>query len=172
VRLPILVAGAALTIAAAPALAQVDDAQIAAIVVTANQVDVDAGELAAATSKNPAVVEFAKLMIADHTGVNRAATELVTKLGVTPEPSATSQSLQKGGDENLARLRKLAGDAFDLAYVEHEVAYHEQVIAAIDGTLIPSATNPELKALLVKVRPAFDAHLAHARDLLKSLTRS
>jgi putative membrane protein len=172
VRLPILAAGAALMIAAAPALAQVDDAQIAAIVVTANQVDVDAGELAAATSKSPAVVEFAKLMIADHTGVNKAATELVTKLGVTPEPNATSQSLQKGGDENLARLRKLSGDAFDRAYVEHEVAYHEQVIAAIDGTLIPSAANPELKALLVKVRPAFDAHLAHARELLKSLTKS
>jgi putative membrane protein len=172
VRLPILAAGAALMIAAAPALAQVDDAQIAAIVVTANQVDVDAGELAAATSKSPAVVEFAKLMIADHTGVNKAATELVTKLGVTPVPNATSQSLQKGGDENLARLRKLSGDAFDRAYVEHEVAYHEQVIAAIDGTLIPSAANPELKALLVKVRPAFDAHLAHARELLKSLTKS
>jgi putative membrane protein len=172
VRLPILAAGAALMIAAAPAPAQVDDAQIAAIVVTANQVDIDAGELAAATSKHPKVVEFAKLMIADHTGVNKAATELVTKLGVTPEPNATSQSLQKGGDENLARLRKLAGDAFDRAYVEHEVAYHEQVIAAIDGTLIPSAADPELKSLLVKVRPAFDAHLAHARELLKSLTKS
>jgi putative membrane protein len=171
-KIPLLTAAAtALLLAGAPAIAQVDDAQIAAIVVTANQVDVDAGKLAVERSRTPAVVEFARLMITDHTGVNEAATALVTRLGVAPKESSTSASLKQTGDENLARLRKLEGAAFDTAYVEHEVAYHEQVIAAIDGTLIPGATNGELKALLVKVRPAFDAHLAHARQLLGSLTK-
>jgi len=170
-KIPLLAtAAAALLLAGNPALAQIDDAQIAAIVVTANQVDVDAGKLAVETSGNPAVVEFARLMITDHTGVNEAATALVTRLGVTPKTSPTSASLKQAGEENLARLRKLEGAAFDAAYVEHEVAYHQQVIEAIDGTLIPGATNGELEALLVKVRPAFDAHLAHARALLKSLT--
>jgi putative membrane protein len=154
-----------------PAFAQIDDAQIAAIVVTANQVDVDAGELAVATSVNPKVVEFARLMITDHRGVNQSATALVTKLGVKPVPSATSASLAEGGAANLERLRKLQGSEFDRAYVEHEVAYHRQVIEAIDGTLIPGAANAELKALLVKVRPAFDAHLDHARMLLDSLPK-
>lgn len=170
-KIPLLTAASiVLLLAAAPAFAQIDDAQIAAIVVTANQVDIDAGKLAAERSKNPEVVEFAKLMITDHTGVNEAATELVTRLGVTPKENPTSESLKQGGDENLARLRKLEGAAFDTAYAEHEVAYHQQVIEAIDGTLIPGATNEELKALLVKVRPAFDAHLEHARQLLESLT--
>jgi len=172
-KIPLLAAAStALLLAVAPASAQIDDAQIAAIVVTANQVDVDAGKLAVELSRNPAVVEFARLMITDHTGVNEAATALVTRLRVTPMESPTSTSLKQAGDENLARLRKLEGTAFDTAYVEHEVAYHEQVIAAIDSTLIPGATNGELKSLLVKVRPAFDAHLAHARQLLKSLTKS
>lgn len=170
-KIPILATAAvALLLAAAPASAQIDDAQIAAIVVTANQVDIDAGKLAVEKSKNPQVLEFARLMITDHTGVNQKATELVTRLGVTPKVNPTSEALAKGGDENLARLRTLDGAAFDVAYVEHEVAYHEQVIAAIDGTLIPGATNAELKALLVKVRPAFDAHLEHARMLLKTLS--
>jgi len=172
-KIPILApAVTALLLAGAPAFAQIDDAQIAAIVVTANQVDIDAGKLAVEKSKNPDVVEFARLMITDHTGVNEAATALVTRLGVTPKENPTSASLKQAGDENLARLRKLEGAAFDIAYVEHEVAYHEQVIAAIDGTLIPGATNAELEALLVKVRPAFDAHLEHARALLKSLSKS
>jgi putative membrane protein len=35
--------------------------------------------------------------------------------------------------------------------------------------LIPSAKNEELKALLVKVRPAFVAHLEHARHLQTTL---
>lgn len=141
------------------------DAQIAAIVVTANQVDIDAGTLAASRSHSKDVREFAQLMVTDHSGVNKSATELVQRLHVTPESNATSQNLQKGGEDNLAALKKLRGHAFDRAYVDHEVVYHQAVLDAIDTTLIPNAQNAELKALLVKVRPAFVAHLEHARHL-------
>jgi putative membrane protein len=147
------------------------DPQIAAIVVTANQVDIDAGNLALSKAKSPDVKTFAQLMITDHSGVNKAATELVQKLHVTPEASPTSQSLQKGGEDNVAALKKLSGSAFDRAYVDHEVAYHQAVLDAVDTTLIPNAQNAELKALLVKVRPAFVAHLAHAQRLQGELAK-
>jgi putative membrane protein len=146
-----------------------NDAQIAAIVVTANQVDIDAGELAKSKTQSPKVKEFAQLMITDHTGVNKQATALVTRLKVTPQPNDTSKALKQGGDDNLANLRKLSGAAFDKAYVAHEVAYHQEVIDALDKTLVPSAQNAELKALLVKVRPAFVAHLEHAKHLQSDL---
>ena len=157
---------------ALPAAAQsINDAQIASIVVTANQVDIDAGKLAKARSTNKEVAAFAELMVTDHTGVNKAATELATKLKVTPEDNPTSQSLKSGGDKNVAALKSLKGDAFDKAYVDHEVAYHQQVLDALDKTLIPNAKNEELKALLVKVRPAFVAHLEHAKHLQSSLAK-
>jgi putative membrane protein len=146
------------------------DPQIAAIVVTANQVDIDAGKLAKSKSKSKDVKDFAQLMITDHSGVNASATALVQKLHVTPEPNATSQSLQQGGDQNIAALKKLSGKAFDQAYVDHEVAYHQAVLDAVDKTLIPSAHNAELKDLLVKVRPAFVAHLEHAKHLQSTLS--
>jgi putative membrane protein len=165
-------AALALTFPLAQAAGGPTDAQIAAIVVTANQVDIDAGKLANSKGNSAEVKEFAQLMITDHTGVNKAATELVHKLNVTPEPSPTSESLQKGGDENLANLKKLSGAAFDKAYIDHEVAYHEAVLDALDKTLIPSAQNPELKALLVKVRPAFVAHLDHAKKIQADLAKS
>ena len=148
------------------------DPQIAAIVVTANQVDIDAGELAKSKAQSKEVKRFAQLMITDHSGVNQSAVALVHKLKVTPENSATSDSLKKGGDDNMANLKKLKGAAFDRAYVDHEVAYHEAVIDALDKTLIPNAKNEELKALLVKVRPAFVAHLDHAKQLQSSLGKS
>jgi putative membrane protein len=164
---------AALAMPAGSASAQtVTDPQIAAIVVTANQVDIDAGKLAAAQSTNPEVKKFGELMVGDHTGVNKSATELVTKLKVTPEENATSKALKAGGDKNLANLKSLKGAAFDKAYVDNEVAYHQQVLDAVDKTLIPSASNAELKALLVKVRPAFVAHLEHAKHLQSSLAKS
>lgn len=163
---------ALLTAGAWAASAGPTDPQIAAIVVTANQVDIDAGKLAQSKSTSPEVKAFAERMITDHTGVNKSATELVTKLHVKPESNATSQSLKKGGDENLANLKKLSGPSFDKAYVDHEVAYHQSVLDAVDGTLIPNAKNAELKALLVKVRPAFVAHLEHAKHLQSSLGSS
>ena len=147
----------------------INDAQIASIVVTANQVDIDAGELAKARSTNTEVKKFAELMIEAHTGVNKSATALVTKLKVTPEDNPTSQNLKSGGDANLKALTGLKGRAFDKAYIDHEVTYHQAVLDAVDKTLIPGAKNEELKALLQKVRPAFVAHLEHAKHLQSSL---
>ena len=147
----------------------VNDAQIASIVVTANQVDIDAGKVAVARGSNAEVKAFGQQMIDAHTGVNRSAVELVTKLKVKPEDNPTSQGLKAGGDKNVAALKALKGAEFDRAYVDHEVAYHQQVLDAVDQTLIPGAKNEELKALLVKVRPAFVAHLEHAKHLQASL---
>jgi len=110
-------------------------------------------------------------MVTDHTGVNKQATALVKKLKVTPEDNSTSQSLKAGGDKNIANLKGLSGAAFDKAYIDHEVTYHQSVIDAIDKTLIPDAQNAELKALLVKVRPAFVAHLEHAKMIQSSLEK-
>lgn len=146
-----------------------NDAQIAAIVVAANSVDIDAGKLAQSRSPNKEVRAFAERMVADHTAVNQQATALVQKLRVTPEENETSKSLKQGGAATLARLQGLSGAAFDKAYVENEVSYHQGVLDALDKTLIPNANNAELKALLVKVRPAFVAHLEHAKHIRASL---
>jgi putative membrane protein len=149
----------------------VTDAQIASIVVTANMVDIDAGKLAESKATDPQVKAFGRQMVTAHMGVNKSATELVTKLKVTPEDNPTSMSLKSGGEQNVKSLEHLSGAAFDKAYIDHEVAYHEQVLDAVDKTLIPGATNAELKALLVKVRPAFVAHLEHARHLQSSMSK-
>lgn len=147
----------------------VTDPQIAAIVVAANTVDVEAGKLAQSKTKNQKVKEFADSMVRDHTAVNKAAVALVTKLGVTPEENETSRALTASGEKTRARLNGLSGKAFDREYVDNEVAYHKLVLDALDNTLIPGAQNEELKATLVSVRPSFVAHLQHAEHLQVSL---
>jgi putative membrane protein len=154
------------------AVATLTDPQIAAIVVAANQVDIDAGELALKKSKNEEVKKFAQRMVTDHTAVNKSAVDLVTKLKVTPAESDASRSLASGGTDARAKLEKLDGDAFDRAYVDNEVAYHKAVIGVLDSQLIPSASNPELKSTLISVKPAFDAHLQHAVQIQAALAGS
>jgi putative membrane protein len=151
------------------ATAAITDPQIAAIVVAANSVDIEAGKLAQSKTKNRKVKEFADDMVRDHTAVNKAAVDLVTRLGVTPEENDTSRSLTSSGEQTRARLGGLSGKTFDREYVDNEVAYHKLVLDAIDKTLIPGAQNAELKATLVQVRPTIAAHLQHAEQLQASL---
>ena len=146
-----------------------NDAQIAGIVVAANKVDIDAGELARTSAKDKQVKDFGQRMVADHTGVNKQAAALVKKLKVTPEESATSKALKEGGAANIAKLKGMKGAAFDKAYVDNEVTYHQAVIDAVDKTLLPSAKNADLKALIEKVRPALVQHLEHAKHLQAQL---
>jgi len=153
--------------AAAPAI---NDAQIAHIAVTANSVDSAAGMLAEKKGASKAVKDFGKTMVTDHSGVNKQAVALATKLNVTPEDNDTSKQLKSGGDANVAKLQGLTGKAFDKAYIDNEVAYHQAVLDALDKTLIPNAQNADLKALLEKVRPAVVAHLDMAKKLQSSQT--
>ncbi len=163
---------AATLLVASSAYAQApNDAQIASIVVTANQVDIDAGKLAESKGGTADVKAFGKSMVTDHSAVNKQATDLAKKLKLTPEDNATSKSLKAGGETNLADLKKLKGAAFDKAYIDHEVAYHEQVIDAIKTTLIPNAKNAELKALLQSGLPLFEGHLEHAKQIQASLPK-
>lgn len=145
------------------------DPQIAHIVVTANQVDIDAGKVAAKRGSTHDVRAFGDQMAIDHQAVIQQATALVRKLMVTPEDNPTSADLKKGGDDNLANLKMLKSTKFDKAYVDHEVAYHQAVIDAVDKVLLPSVKNEELKALIEKVRPALVQHLNHAKHLQSKL---
>ena len=154
--------------AAAPAI---NDAQIAHIAVTANAIDSTAGALAKKKASAKAVKDFAQTMVSDHAGVNKQAVALATKLNVTPEDNDVSKQLTAGAEQNIANLQSLSGAAFDKAYIDHEVAYHQAVLDALDKTLIPSAQNADLKALLVKVRPAFVAHLDRAKSIQSSLAK-
>ena len=151
--------------AASPKLS---DPEVAHVAVTANSIDVDLAKLAQSRTSNPDVKQFATTMITDHSAVNAQATALATKLGVTPKDNAVSQSL-KGAAEARAAIEPLKGKAFDKAYIDREVAYHEAVIDALDKVLVPNTSNAELKQLLVDVRPAFEAHLAHAKKLQGAL---
>ena len=142
-----------------------DDARIAHVAVTTNSIDSAAGELAKGKATSRAVRDFAQTMITDHGAVNRQAVALATRLGVTPQPNDVSRELQSGADQAQDSLRRLGGAAFDRAYMDREVAYHQAVLDALDQTLIPGAKNAELKQLLETVRPNIAGHLARAKQV-------
>ncbi|PWL17166.1 hypothetical protein DKP76_14180 [Falsochrobactrum shanghaiense] len=145
------------------------DPAIAHIAYTAGVLDVTAAKQALEKTKNKEVREFAETMVRDHEAVNQQALDLLKKLNVTPEDNDTSKALSKAASEELAKLGKLDGAAFDKSYVENEVAYHKQVNEALETTLIPSASNAELKNLLETGLKLFQSHQQHAEHIAASL---
>jgi putative membrane protein len=151
--------------------AESTDPQIAGILVAANQVEIDAGKVAVEKSHRNEVREFARHMITDYSQVNETTADLTSRLHLIPEDSHISQGLKFGGEENLAALQVLDGAAFDSAYLEQEVAYHEHVLEAINEWLIPNTSNAELRALLTLVEPALEADLEHAKSIQTTLAK-
>jgi putative membrane protein len=156
----LLVTGAATAQGAKP-----NDAQIAHIAYTAGLADIANAQQALKISKNKDVRAFASDMARDHKAVNDKALALVKKLKVTPQDNDTSKAIAKGQADARAKLAKLKGAAFDKAYIDNEVAYHKVVNGALQNTLIPSASNAELKSLLETGLKIFQGHLEHAEHV-------
>jgi len=145
------------------------DPQIAHIAYTAGQIDIEAAQQALSKSQNRDVRAFASDMERDHKAVNDKALALVKKLNVTPEDNDTSKALSKQAADKRAELAKLNGAAFDKPYIDNEVAYHKTVNNALQNTLIPSASNSELKDLLTTGLKIFEGHQQHAEHVAAEL---
>lgn len=162
-------------IIAVPVLSQsktkLTDPEVAAIAVTANEIDISYAELAKTKSKDAEVLKFAETMAKDHKAVIDQAVALVTKLNVSPKENALSKQLRSDAEKTRKSLASKSGAAFDKAYIDNEVAYHKAVIAVLESKLIPESENKELKDLLTNVMPAFKAHLEHAEMVQKNFAK-
>ena len=156
------------TAARAPDAPRLDDATIVAIFDAANTADIETGALAAERGASAEVREFGGMLVVAHRQVRQQGRDLARKLGVTPTPPADSASAVQHAAA-MARLRTLHGAEFDRAFLQHEVAFHKAVLDAVTGTLLPAIKNDELRALVVKVGPAFEAHMIGAQNLERRL---
>jgi Predicted outer membrane protein len=145
------------------------DPQIVGIVSAADQIDINYAKLALSKTNDKQVKDFAQQMITDHSAVQKAVADLMAKLNVTPADSETSNSLKTQAQQTTQKLQGLKGKAFDKAYIDNEVTYHQAVINATNTVLIPSAQNAELKSALQGAVPLFDGHLQHAQRVQSAL---
>ena len=146
-----------------------DDPTIVAIFDAANTADMETGALAEQQGSSREVRDFGAMLVRDHNAVRQQGRDLAAKLGVTPTPPKDDQSA-KDHAAAMARLRGLKGAEFDRAFLQHEAAFHQAVISAVQSTLLPAIDNQELKALVEKVAPAFQAHMRMAQELEKKVT--
>jgi putative membrane protein len=145
------------------------DPTIVAVFDAANTADMETGALAQEQGASREVRDFGAMLVRDHRAVRQQGRDLAAKLGLTPTPPKDDHSA-KDHAAAMARLRGLKGVEFDRAFLQHETAFHRAVIDAVQSTLLPAIDNPELKALVEKVTPAFQAHMQMAQELEKKVS--
>jgi len=153
---------------ATPAAPAMTDANIVWILDQANATDSAAGSVAATKGTKSDVKSFGRDMMRDHHALRKSGQDLAKKLNVTPEMPAgsTADASAKAWQDSLTAMAK--GAAFDKAYIDHEVAYHQAVLQTAQ-TALGAAQNAELKSLIQKAAPNIQAHLEHAQKIQTSL---
>ena len=145
-----------------------DDPTIVAIFDAANTADIETGALAAKKGSTKEVRDFGLMLERDHKVVRQQGRDLAAKLGVTPTPPSDDASAAAHA-KAMKDLASKSGKEFDRAFLAHEVAFHKAVIDAVTTTLLPAIQNAELKDLVVKIAPAFQAHMMAAEAMGKKI---
>lgn len=148
---------------------KMNDLEIAHTAYTAGEIDIRYAHLALAVSDNNDVRDFANTMIRDHAAVNQAAGALIQQLNVTPQDNTLSQALVKGSAEKRDELSGLRGKAFDCAYAQNELAYHQIVNKTVEDEFIPNTTVEPLTNLLQDALATFKQHEGHAEQMVSGL---
>ena len=115
-------------------------------------------------SESEAVLEFARVAVADHRAVWRMLFTLASTDRIEPLDNPTSQRLRQGTEQFVTEL--LARDSgINNAYLAHQVTEHQQTLMMLDTVLLQSARDTILRATLEQIRPMVEAHLQQARRI-------
>ena len=152
----------------AGASATLSDPNIVAILDQANAADSARGRLAETKATSADVKNFGRLMVGEHHALRQQGQQLAKKLNVTPQapPNDQSEAQAKTEMDSLNAMPK--GKAWDKAYIDYEVNYHQQVLQTATKAL-DAAQNQELKDLIKKAAPVIQKHLDRAKQIQQKL---
>lgn len=143
------------------------DAQIAKILVTINEGEVDAAKLAQKKAVGADVKTFAAMMEAHHEKNEEDTKKLAKDQKIGSDKSELSKSLEAEAKQINKGLKEQNEEVFDQAYVAGQIAMHQKALDTIEKTLIPAAHNPALKDHLTATGKSVATHLDQAKSLRK-----
>jgi putative membrane protein len=124
------------------------------------------GKLAEQKGANPAVRDFGKLMVYDHTKLEDQLQDLAKAKGITlpTQPGAREANLQQ-------QLSNESGAPFDQTYIQHMLSGHKQAITDFENE-IEHGTNPAFKSYAESGLPLIQDHIRIAEDVAGKMQMS
>ncbi len=121
--------------------------------------EIEAGKIAQQKGGTPAVKDFGKMMVADHTALSNTMKPLIIAAGKTP-PTGLDER-RKGMIDNLNAAP--AAD-FDRVYLAQQEAAHNEALTLMQG-YADHGDSTDLKAAARQAIPKIRAHLDHVKQL-------
>lgn len=148
---------------------KLSDEQIAAVVLAADNAELNQARLAEKKTKSKQVKGFAHHMISDHGKHEHAVVSMDKQNRMTPEQSSLSQSLASQTGDTTRQLGEMSGKSFDKAYIDAQVKEHQSLLDALNHQLIPDASNPRVKEMLTRTARTVSSHLEQAKRIQASM---
>jgi putative membrane protein len=148
------------TTEAPAAPAAMTDAEFVQTVATSDAFEIQSSELAAQHAARPQVKEFAAMMVREHRGTTSELTALLPSLSL----AAPSPQFDATQTASLESLRGQSGAAFDDAYLDAQVAAHENVVRAFESYLAGAPAGP-LRDWATSTLPKVRTHLSSVQAL-------
>lgn len=136
---------------------------------TANLGEVEQAQVALLRADDPLVVDFAEMMVDEHSEAVTAAQALADEEDLTPESNIVSQAVQFQSAQIISMLEAASDEEFDRVYMEAQVMVHEEVLTLLDDTLIPQADNAALESYLSGLEMHVSEHLEAAESIVETL---
>lgn len=141
----------------------------AAVLSASNEGEIQLGQLVQVQGMGTDVKDFANKMVTDHTAAQQRQSMLFVKHGIFATENASSQGLRNDTKSMLDKLRTLSGAAFDKEYVNGQVRMHQKVLSILDGEVLPSMLNADLRVEVQNTRSEVAAHVQQALMLQTKL---
>jgi putative membrane protein len=145
------------------------EANIAAILMAADESAVKDAKLAESKSSDPKVQSFAKTVASDHTALEQRAVTWMKDKKIEPVESSPSRGFTARGVKSRGKLETLDAAHFDRSFVVEQIGFDKSLLAALKDIMIPNAKDAQLASLLKTARPQVEAHLKAAQQLESSL---
>ncbi len=126
----------------------------------ADMFEVQAGLLALKIADDPAYLDFAQLMIADHDN----ASEQFKKTAANLQGVQLPQQLDSAHKQKIDELSSLSGAAFERQYKAEQTADDKQAVAMFES-YAKSGDNSELKSWAQETLATLATHLQQAKAL-------
>jgi putative membrane protein len=145
------------------------DANVVDALTAANQGEVDYSKIGVDKATNPAVKDFAQLMVKDHGAMLDDVKNLTSKLNVTPAVNDKVNDLMQENQKDINDLNgKTVGKDFDHEFMEEQVDMHQETIDLLND-LDSKTTNPDIKAAIAAAIPKVQGHLDKAKAIKDKL---
>lgn len=146
--------------------AMLNDAETVKVLMTINEGEIQAAQMAQQKQVKQEVSEYAKTLLEDHRENLEKTQQVASKAKITPAESSTSQQLKSSSSEQLSALGRLQGQEFERQFLQTMLMQHNQALMIVDRQM-QTVKNDKLKSHLRQTREVLASHRDKARELMQ-----